>query len=219
MEDDDSIFNADLFDSEADRSVTNRPVADRSVADRPLSNRPVTDRPVADRSVTDRPVSNRPMTDRPVSDRSVTDRSLVDRSLIERSYSGYLDRSVANRSVADHSHANRSLVDQLLFEMPDRSSDDNRYDNISSNIFYYIRILETYIIFDIYKLLLLLSQGRNYRGTRAGLYKQQERFMRYRLSSAHYNWGRRGRRRYAYLFINVIGFLMRQLNMKVNKDI
>jgi len=59
-------------------------------------------------------------------------------------------------------------------------------------------ILETYITFDIYKLLLLLSQGRNYRGTRAGLYKQQERFMRflYRLSSAYYNWGRQGRRRY-----------------------
>jgi len=130
---DDSIFNADLFDSEADCPVTNRPMADHSMADR---------------SVADRPVSNRPVTDRPVAD----------------------------RSVADHSHANRSLVDH--FGMPDRSSGDrNRYDNISSNISYYIRILETYIIFDIYKLLLLLSQGRNYRGTRAGLYKQQERFI------------------------------------------
>jgi len=185
MEDDDSIFNANLFDSEADRPVMNRPVADRSVADRPVLNRPVTNRPVA----------NRPVTDRPVSDRSVPDRSLVDRSLIERSYSGYLDRSVADRSMADRSHANR-LIDH--FEMPDRSSADNRYDNISSNVSYYIKILETYIIFDIYNFLLLLSQERNYRGTRAGLYIQQERFMRflYRLSSAHYNWGRRGRRRY-----------------------
>jgi len=184
MEDDDSIFK--LVDSETDHSETNRPVADRSVADRP-----VTDRPVANSPVTDRPVANRPTTDRPVSNQSVTDRSLVDRSLIERSYSGYLDRSVADRSMPDRSQANR-LIDHI--EMPHRSS-DNRYDNISSNISYYIRILKTYITFDIY-LLLLLSQGTNYRGTRAGFYRQQERFMRflYRLSSAHYNWGRRGRR-------------------------
>jgi len=62
----------------------------------------------------------------------------------------------------------------------------------------YYRILETYIIFDIYKLL-LLSQGRNYRSTRARLYKQQEKFAQflYRLSSAPYKWGMRGRRRYA----------------------
>jgi len=149
------------------------------------------DHPVADRSVADRSVADRPVTDRPVSDRFVTDHS----SLIERSYSGYLDYSVADRSMADRSHANR-LIDH--FE-PDRSSADNRYNNISGNMSCYIRILETYIIFDIYKLLLLLlSQGKNYRGNRAGLYKQQERFMRflYQLSSAHSNWGRRDRRRY-----------------------
>jgi len=101
---DDSIFNADLFDF---------------VADRPVANRPVTDRFVANRFLVDC---------------SVTDRSLI-------------DRSVADRSVADRSHANRSLVDH--FEMPDRSSGDNRYDNISSNISYYIRILE-HILFLIF---------------------------------------------------------------------
>jgi len=155
---------------------------------RPVSNRPVTDRHVADRSVADRPVSNHPVTDSPVSDRSVTDCSLVDRSLIERSYSGYLDRFVA-----DHSHANRSLVDH--FEMPDRSSGDNRYDNISSNIFYHIRILETYIIFDI------INYYYYHKGEiiEASSWIVQTARKIYAISvstSAHYNWGRRGRRRY-----------------------
>jgi len=75
---------------------------------------------------------------------------------MERSYSGCLDRSVADRSIMNRSHANR-LINH--FKTPNWSSADNRYDNNSSNISYYIRILETYIIIDIYKLILLYHKG------------------------------------------------------------
>jgi len=47
-------------------------------------------------------------------------------------------------------------------------------------------------------IIIIIITGWNQRGTRAGIYRQQQRFMRflYQLSSAHYNWGRRHRHRY-----------------------
>jgi len=77
------------------------------------------------------------------------------------------------------------------------------FNDIPRNIFYYILFSKNtgnVIFIFLYDLLLLLlfHIGRHQRGTRAGFYRQQERFMRflYQLSSAHYNWGRQNRRRY-----------------------
>jgi len=53
MEDNDSIFIADLFDSKANRPVTDRPVSDRSMANRSHANRLIDHFKTSDRSFAD----------------------------------------------------------------------------------------------------------------------------------------------------------------------
>jgi len=69
MQDDNSIFNIDLFDFVADRPVADRSMANRSLVDRSLIERSFSG--CLDRSVADRSVANSPVTDRSVADRSL----------------------------------------------------------------------------------------------------------------------------------------------------
>jgi len=81
MEDDDSIFNADLFDSEADHLVADRPVSDRSVTDRSLLDRSLIERSYSgylDHSVADRSMADRSHVNSLIDHFEMSDRSSVD---------------------------------------------------------------------------------------------------------------------------------------------